>query len=339
MAEQEVRLQDIFDMDFIQHFQDEFARAVGMTAVTVDLDGTPVTHPTDWTDFCMKYTRGCPKGKARCEKCDADNGAKAAREGKPQVYECHAGLMDFAAPIMLNGKQVGSVLGGQVLTQPLDEEKYRRVAREIGVDPEAYVAAARKVQVVDKARLDHAAQTLYLFAGAFSKMGYYQPRLKQMSESINDTTMHVSAAMEQLAASARDVDSNQKALSEEIKTVSEVAGKITEFTRLIEDIAKQTQLLGLNASIEAARAGAAGAGFSVVAEEIRKLAENSKSAVAEIQNFTGQISQSVDKTVEKGEGTSEIVSQQAKAIEECASDLMGLSQTSTELFNLAHNKQ
>ena len=339
MTEQEVRLQDIFDMDFIQHFQDEFARAVGMTAVTVDLDGTPVTHPTDWTDFCMKYTRGCPKGKARCEKCDADNGAKAAREGKPQVYECHAGLMDFAAPIMLNGKQVGSILGGQVLTQPLDEEKYRRVAREIGVDPEAYVAAARKVQVVDKARLDHAAQTLYLFAGAFSKMGYYQHRLKQMSESINDTTMHVSAAMEQLAASARDVDSNQKALSEEIKTVSEVAGKITEFTRLIEDIAKQTQLLGLNASIEAARAGAAGAGFSVVAEEIRKLAENSKSAVAEIQNFTGQISQSVDKTVEKGEGTSEIVSQQAKAIEECASDLMGLSQTSTELFNLAHNKQ
>lgn len=339
MAEQEVRLQDIFDMDFIQHFQDEFARAVGMTAVTVDLDGTPVTHPTDWTDFCMKYTRGCPKGKARCEKCDADNGAKAAREGKPQVYECHAGLMDFAAPIMLNGKQVGSILGGQVLTQPLDEEKYRRVAREIGVDPEAYVAAARKVQVVDKARLDHAAQTLYLFAGAFSKMGYYQHRLKQMSESINDTTMHVSAAMEQLAASARDVDSNQKALSEEIKTVSEVAGKITEFTRLIEDIAKQTQLLGLNASIEAARAGAAGAGFSVVAEEIRKLAENSKSAVAEIQNFTGQISQSVDKTVEKGEGTSEIVSQQAKAIEECASDLMGLSQTSTELFNFAHNKQ
>lgn len=244
MAEQEVRLQDIFDMDFIQHFQDEFARAVGMTAVTVDLDGTPVTHPTDWTDFCMKYTRGCPKGKERCEKCDADNGAKAAREGKPQVYECHAGLMDFAAPIMLNGKQVGSILGGQVLTQPLDEEKYRRVAREIGVDPEAYVAAARKVQVVDKARLDHAAQTLYLFAGAFSKMGYYQHRLKQMSESINDTTMHVSAAMEQLAASARDVDSNQKALSEEIKTVSEVAGKITEFTRLIEDIAKQTQLLG-----------------------------------------------------------------------------------------------
>ena len=338
MAEKEIRLQDIFDMDFIQKFQDDFARAVGMTAVTVDLDGTPVTHPTDWTDFCMKYTRGCPKGKARCEKCDAENGAKAAREGRPQVYECHAGLMDFAAPIMLNGKQVGSILGGQVLTQPLDEEKYRRVAQEIGVDPDEYIAAARKIQVVDRTRLDHAAQTLYLFAGAFSKMGYYQYRLRQMSESINDTTMHVSAAMQELAASAHDVDANQKALNTEIKTVSEVAGKITEFTRLIEDIAKQTQLLGLNASIEAARAGAAGAGFSVVAEEIRKLAENAKSAVAEIQNFTGQIGHSVDKTVEKGANTSEIVSQQAKAIEECANDLMGLSETSTELFNLAHDK-
>ncbi len=53
MAEQEIRLQDIFDMDFIQKFQDDFARAVGMTAVNGDLDGTPVTHPTDWTDVWM----------------------------------------------------------------------------------------------------------------------------------------------------------------------------------------------------------------------------------------------------------------------------------------------
>ena len=92
MAEQEIRLQDIFDMDFIQKLQDGFARAVGMTAVTVDLDGTPVTHPTDWTDFCMKYTRGCPKGKARCEKCDAENGAKAARTTSAAGFSTTAGL-------------------------------------------------------------------------------------------------------------------------------------------------------------------------------------------------------------------------------------------------------
>ena len=52
-----IRVQDIFDMDFLQKFQDSYARAVGMSAVTVDADGKPITRPTDWTDFCMKCTR------------------------------------------------------------------------------------------------------------------------------------------------------------------------------------------------------------------------------------------------------------------------------------------
>lgn len=338
MAEEEVRLQDIFDMDFMQRFQDAFSTAMGIAAITVDIHGTPVTQPSNFTEFCMKYTRGCPKGNAGCEQCDADGGARASREGKPQVYDCHAGLVDLAAPIMLNGKQVGSILGGQVLTHPMDEEHIRQKAQEFGIDPDAYVAAAKKTPVVDRKRLEAAAQALYLFSSAFSQMGMYNHQLRKLSGNINETTVRVSATMEELAATARDVTDNQAALGTEIKAVDEVASKINEFTKLIENIAKQTKLLGLNASIEAARAGAAGAGFSVVAEEIRKLAENSKSAVAEIQNFTGQIGHSVDKTVEKGANTSEIVSQQAKAIEECANDLMGLSETSTELFNLAHDK-
>lgn len=79
MAEDEVRLQDIFDMDFMQKFQDSFSTAMGIAMVTVDLNGTPVTQPSNFTDFCMKYTRGCPKGNAGCEQCDADGGARAPR--------------------------------------------------------------------------------------------------------------------------------------------------------------------------------------------------------------------------------------------------------------------
>ena len=63
MADTEnIRVQDIFDMDFLQEFQDNFARSLGITAVTVDLDGNPITKPTDWTDFCMNYTRKSPIG-------------------------------------------------------------------------------------------------------------------------------------------------------------------------------------------------------------------------------------------------------------------------------------
>jgi len=339
MADTEnIRVQDIFDMDFLQEFQDNFARSLGITAVTVDLDGNPITKPTDWTDFCMNYTRKSPIGNQRCMECDRRGGEESARSGRPSVYECHAGLMDFTAPILLNGKQIGSILGGQVLTEPLDENKFRRIAGEIGVDPEKYVEAVRKIKYIPRQNLESAAQVLYLMANAFSKMGFYKYQLKTMSESINDTVMHVSAAMEELAASAHDVNDNQQELNKEIKNVDAISSKINEFTSLIKNIAKQTRLLGLNASIEAARAGTAGAGFGVVAEEIGKLADNSSETVDKIQEFTGKINESVNETVSKGEATSQIVDQQSIAIEGAAKDLTGLSETAARLFELAHSK-
>ena len=339
MAEEEIKLEDVFDMDFLQSFQDSFARAAGMTAVTVDKDGKPITRPTDWSEFCMKYTRGTAEGCRRCEQCDKNGGETAARTGKPAVYECHAGLMDFGAPIIVDGKQIGSILGGQILNAPPDEDKFGAYAKEIGADPEKYVEAVRKIQIMPRERLEHAAQTLFLMASFFSKMGHYRYQLRKMAASINETAMQVSATMEELAASANDVNENQLALNKEIANVSEISSKINEFTNLIRDIAKQTRLLGLNASIEAARAGTAGAGFAVVSEEIGKLADSSRETVDKIQEFTNQIGESVNETVTKGEATSNIVSQQTTAIAGVAQELASLSATAGELVNMIKHKQ
>ncbi len=333
-----LKVEDVFDMKFLQEFQDSFAKSLGMTAVTVDLKGNLITRPSYWTKFCMEYTRNSPIGNKRCMECDRIGGETSAKNGKPAIYECHAGLMDFAAPIMLNGKQIGSILGGQVLTEPLVESKYRKIAEEIGVNPDEYVAAVREINYMPRENLEAAANVLFLMANAFSQMGYYKFCLKDMSEIINEKLMHVSATMEELAASANDVNENQNNLNNEIKNVNLISVKINEVTDLIKDIANETQLLGLNASIEAARAGVAGAGFGVVAQEIRKLSGNSKETVEKIREFTGMINSSVNETVDKGAATLEIVSQQTSAIESVANELIKLSETAAELYNLAHEK-
>ena len=94
----------------------------------------------------------------------------------------------------------------------------------------------------------------------------------------------------------------------------------------------------MNASIEAARAGSAGAGFAVVSEEIGKLADSSRETVDKIQEFTSQIGESVNETVAKGEATSNIVSQQTTAISGVAQELANLSATAGKLVDMIKKK-
>lgn len=88
------------------------------------------------------------------------------------------------------------------------------------------------------------------------------------------------------------VDSTKKHLSDAIEDSKQVE-QIDALTKAILSISDSTNLLALNASIEAARAGQAGKGFAVVAEEIRNLAENSKNTAGEIQHITGKVTESV----------------------------------------------
>jgi len=83
--------------------------------------------------------------------------------------------------------------------------------------------------------------------------------------------------------SARDAQESGKSVVEAVAAMKEIANKIS----IIEEIARQTNLLALNAAIEAARAGEHGKGFAVVAAEVRKLAERSQKAAAEINQLSG----------------------------------------------------
>ena len=331
-----IKLTDVIDLKFLQRFQDDFATGVGLASVTVDIDGNPVTNPSRYTRFCQNYTHSTECGDKRCAESHRKGGEEAARLGKPVVYECHAGLIDFAAPILLEGRQIGTILGGQVLTDLPDEAKYRRIAREIGVDEEGYVEAVQEVRKLSKESIEAAANVLFIVANNMSKSAYQHRQLKAIADVLNDGISQISATMEELAASATTVSQNQNSLNQEIKNVNAVTGEINQVTALIKDIADETRLLGLNAAIEAARAGEAGLGFGVVAQEIRKLSADSKQTVGTIQEFTKTIKESVEKTVHMGSETAMTVEQQAAAIEEVTASVQEIHSLTVQLTDLAN---
>ena len=92
--------------------------------------------------------------------------------GKPVWYYCHAGLVDFAAPIMLGDRMIGSFIGGQVLAEEPDYGKMRCIARELGLDEDGFAEAAGHTQIVPIAAIERSTNFIFEFSRVISDMAY-----------------------------------------------------------------------------------------------------------------------------------------------------------------------
>jgi len=168
----DVHLTDLIDVGTLQQIQDAFARMTGMAALTTDENGVAITEGSNFTDYCMRYTRTSKVGCERCENCDKFGAITTMQTGKATTYMCHSGLIDFSAPILANGELIGCFIGGQVLTECPNPEFIQEVAADIGVDFDEYWEALQKVPIHEKEEIDRAADFLYTLASVLSNMAY-----------------------------------------------------------------------------------------------------------------------------------------------------------------------
>ncbi|MBE1553362.1 archaellum component FlaC [Filibacter limicola] len=154
----------------------------------------------------------------------------------------------------------------------------------------------------------------------------------------------LSAIFEETAASLDEIADSVSKLADQVAEASGILNEVTsgaaeigKISSVVREISDQSNLLGLNAAIEAARAGDYGKGFSVVAQEIRKLATNSKENVGQINNVTKYISQSVERLNTAFSSINEVTTNQAASIQEISATVQEISRNAQNLSELAEN--
>ena len=138
----------------------------------------------------------------------------------------------------------------------------------------------------------------------------------------------VNASAEEIAATTMEVTLRTQKQSESLKNISKMAENIGIITKMITNISEQTNLLALNASIEAGRAGEHGLGFSVVAEKVQKLAEESKNSVEKTGDLVENITREIKKTTVDSMDISKAMEEISTAAEEQTASMEEIAATS-----------
>ncbi|AIQ40909.1 methyl-accepting chemotaxis protein [Paenibacillus sp. FSL R7-0297] len=225
-------------------------------------------------------------------------------------------VLDFGltkgSPVSPDDPSLGNALAGRATTNRLSPELYG-----------ATVVSSAVPIYGDEGEVIGAFAIAYTLENE-DKMEQLTESINQISGQLADMVQNVAAQSEELSATTAQILENSRKTVEESKQVNKVAG-------FIREISEQTNLLGLNAAIEAARVGEQGAGFGVVATEVRKLSVHTKEATKSIEDSLSTVQRSIREMEQEIEAIALSSSAQAELVTQFSDVIEKLNETSGEM--------
>ncbi len=226
-------------------------------------------------------------------------------------------------------------------------EEFHKLVTQITAAVEQMGRATKDAETISKGLLDAAEAQASKIRGASEAVQLMTQSIKEVDSSAAqsaDVARRTLAATQQGAQAVRNTISGMDGIREQIqdtakriKRLGESSQEIGEIVDLISDITEQTNVLALNAAIQAASAGEAGRGFSVVAEEVQRLAERSAAATKQIGTLVKTIQGDTNNAVEAMEKSTSGVVEGAKLSEAAGQSLREIEQVSNELAMLINS--
>lgn len=162
-----------------------------------------------------------------------------------------------------------------------------------------------------------------------------QENMKVMSGNLFDNISAMAATCEEVSAQTEELAAASRVLTDVARESQARANQTDQVLGLIRNIASQTNLLGLNAAIEAARVGEQGRGFGVVAEEIRKLAGTSAQSINEVGSIIAAIRKDSEATYGQMNDMQNAIGQISAAVNQIAESIQQITQNASQLDRIA----
>ncbi len=218
LATGEYRLTDLVSLDVLTEILDAFTAATGFGSTIIEVDGTPITHYSNFCPLC-RMTRETSLGAQKCYQSGSILGRKSVEEGQVVYQRClSAGLVDAAAPIVVRGYHIANWIAGQVLVDDLDEGHFRRFAQEIGANEEAFIDAFHQVTRVSEEQVQKSAQLLYVIAKHIAEMGLRQIVDMKLQERLESALEQVQSARAEQERLQQEVIEAQRQAIQELST-------------------------------------------------------------------------------------------------------------------------
>ncbi len=195
-----VQLCDIMDVEVLMDAQKKISELLeGFSIITADCDGNTIGEMVNFIPFCA-LIRSSKEGAKRCQANGALLSRKAYEHGCTWIHDCHMGLRDCAAPIVLDGMYLGAVLGGQAFLEGEENKRSQfdveKISRELSLPQDKLREAIDKIPVVPENYLRKCMECYGFLANYFAQVGLKNMTQKLLLQESNEKLIFQKEAQE-----------------------------------------------------------------------------------------------------------------------------------------------